>query len=105
MIVVNDFEKFYSMLIELNESNIQYKIYGNMKETFSGAFVGFETPPNNKLCIKLVALTAVGTIFCNSYTKLTDADSIQCAKQHFSNLPISESNISYDKDSGNVTIS
>lgn len=105
MIVINDFQKFYSMLTELNESKIQYKLYGNMEETFSGAYAGFDTPPNNTLRIKLVALTSIGTMFCNSSIKLANDDSVRLAKQQFSRLSISESCISYNKDSGNITIS
>lgn len=105
MIVINDFQKFYSMLTELNESKIQYKLYGNMEETFSGAYAGFDTPPNNTLRIKLVALTSIGTMFCNSSIKLANDDSVRLAKQQFSGLSISESCISYNKDSGNITIS
>ncbi len=105
MIVINDFQKFYTVLTELDESNIQYKLYGNMEETFSGAHAGFDTPPNNTLRIKLVALTTIGTIFCNSSIKLANADSVQLVKQQFSELSVSESGISYNKDSGNITIS
>lgn len=105
MILIQDFQKFHSMITELDESKIQYKLYENMEETFSGAFAGFETPPNNTLRIKLVALTAIGTIFCNSSIKLAKNDSVQIAKQQFNELPISESKISYNNDSGNIIIS
>lgn len=106
MILVNDFQKFHSIITELGESQIQYKLYGKMEETFSGAYVGFDdTPPNNTLRIKLVALTAIGTIYCNSSIKLTENDSVQIAKQLFEKLPVSGSEVSYHGDSGNITIS
>ena len=59
MILLNDIEKFYSTIMELKESQIQFKLYGNMEETFAGAFAGFEQPPNNTLRIKIVALTGI----------------------------------------------
>ena len=105
MILLNDIEKFHSMIMELKESQIQFKLYGNMEEAFSGAFAGFEQPPNNTLRIKIVALTGIGTMYCNSSIRLNNTDAINLARRLYSDLPISETQISYDKDSGIITIS
>lgn len=105
MILLTDIEKFYSMISELKESQIQFKLYGNMEETFTGAYAGFEKPANNTLRIKIVALTGIGTIYCNVSIKLKNTDATELAKRIYSDLPISETQISYDKDSGNIAIS
>lgn len=105
MILINDFQKFYSIITELTDSEIQCKLYGNMEEVFRGAFGGLETPPNNTLCIKVVALTTIGTIYCNVSAKLNDNNTVSFLKHLYSNLHISEARVSYDKTSGNITIS
>lgn len=105
MILINDLQKFYSTIMDLKESQIQFRLYGNAEETFTGAFTGFEQPPKNTLRIKIIALTSIGTIYCNSSTKLNNTTAVTLAKQLYSDLPISESFISYDKESGNITIS
>lgn len=104
MVLLQDFQKFHSIISELDESRIQYKLFGKMEEAFSGAFVGTSKPKNNILHIKVVALTTIGSIFCNSTIKLTESNTIQITKQLFGQLPISFANVSYNKDSGNVTI-
>lgn len=105
MILSNDIEKFHSIIMDLKESQVQFKLYGNMEETFAGAYAGFEKPSNNTLRIKIIALTGIGTIYCNVSIKLKNADATDLARRLYSDLPISEAQISYDKDSGNVTIS
>lgn len=37
MILINDFQKFYATLMDLKESQIQYKLFGNMEESYLGA--------------------------------------------------------------------
>lgn len=104
MILINDFQKFYATLMDLKESQIQYKLFGNMEESYLGALTFSEIPPNDVLQIKLVALTSIGTIFCNSKIKLNEHESIKAAKELLSKLPISESVISKDTY-GDITIS
>ena len=105
MILLNDIERFNSMIASLTESQIQFKLYGNMEETYTGAFAGIEKPPNNTLRIKIAALTSIGTIYCNSSIKLNDTDATNLAKHLYSSLPISKAQVSYDKNSGNITLS
>lgn len=79
MILINDFQKFHATLMDLKESKIQYKLFGNTGETSSDPFSFSENPPNNALQIKLVALTSIGTIFCDSKIKLSEHESIKAA--------------------------
>lgn len=61
-------------------------------------------PPNNTLTISVVAITSVGTIYCNSNIKLNDVIEIEKAKQLYQQLSISEADVSYRHESGTVTI-
>lgn len=104
MVLMNNFQKFHTTLMDLKGSKIQFKLFGNMEEISSDSFSFSKDPPNDTLQIKLVALTSVGTIFCNSKIKLSEHESVKSAKELFSELSISESVISNDTY-GNVIIS
>ena len=104
MIYMDNFEKFHSIISDLKASGAQVYLYGKTDERYSGAFGGFETPPNNTFTIRIVALTSVGTIYCNSNTKLKDNVELDTVKQLYQQLSVSEAEVSYVKDSGNIKI-
>lgn len=104
MIYMEDINKFFSIISDLKTSDVHVSLYGNAKETFSGAFVGFETPPNNTLIIRIVALTSIGTLYCNNSTKLEDVEQIENAKRIYQQLSVSDAEVSYIKESGTVSI-
>lgn len=103
MIHMNNFEKFCSVLDTFKADNILIKLFGNKHEEFHGAFSGFSTPPNNALHIQVVALTSVGTIYCNQIIKLSNEELVNAASQLFSSLDISDCEISYSKESGTIS--
>lgn len=59
---------------------------------------------NSALAIRIVALTSVGTIYCNSFTKLKESETVENAKQLYNQLSVTNAQVSYSKDSGTVTI-
>ena len=105
MILINNFEKFHSIINDLSSSNIPVKIYGKYSEIFTGAHAGLQTPPNNTLSIKLVALTSSDTIYYNENIKLSNIDAVQTAKTIINSMNITEADISLNRDSGIVTLS
>lgn len=105
MILINKFEKFRSIINDLSSSNIPVKIYGKYSEVFTGSHAGFQTPPNNTLSIKIVALTSIGTIYYNENIKLSNTDAVQTFKTIINSMNITESDISFNRDSGIVTLS
>lgn len=104
MIYIDDINKFFCVISDLKNSGIPVHLYGNAEETFSGAYAGFDTPPNNTLIIRIVALTSVGTIYCNSHTKLKDSEKTENAKQIYQQLSVSDAEVSYINESGTVSI-
>lgn len=104
MVYTDDICKFHSIITDLKNSGISVHLYGNSTECFSGAYVGFETPSNNTLEIHIVALTSVGTIYCNSYTRLKEQEAVENAKRLYNQLSVTNAQLSYSKDSGTVTI-
>ena len=104
MIYMDDINKFSSVIGGLKSSGVPVFLYGYEEETFSGAYAGLDTPPNNTLIIRIVALTSVGTIYCNSHTKLKDPEKSENAKRIYQQLSVSDAHVSYDKDSGTVSI-
>lgn len=104
MIYIDDICKFHSIITDLQDSGVSVHLYGNSTECFSGAYAGFDTPPNNTLAIRIVALTSVGTIYCNSFTKLKESETVENAKQLYNQLSVTNAHVSYSKDSGTVTI-
>ena len=104
MIYMDNFQKFYAIISDLKASGTQVYLYGKADEKFSGAFGGFDTPPNNTFSISIVPLTPVGIIYCNSNTKLKDNVELDAVKQLYQQLSVSEAEVSYIKDSGNVRI-
>lgn len=104
MIYTDDICKFHAIITDLKNSGVSVHLYGNSTECFSGAYAGFNTPPNNTLAIHIVALTSVGTIYCNSYTRLKEQEVVENAKQLYDQLSVRNAQVSYSKDSGTVTI-
>ena len=104
MIYIDDICKFHSIITDLQDSGVSVHLYGNSTECFSGAYAGFDTPPNNTLAIRIVALTSVGTIYCNSFTKLKESETVENAKQLYNQLSVTNAQVYYSKDSGTVTI-
>ena len=104
MIYMDDINKFFSVINDLKSSGVHVHLYGNSKETFTGAHAGFDTPPNNTLIIHIVALTSVGTIYCNSCTKLKDVEKVETAKTIYQQLSVSDADVSYISESGTVKI-
>lgn len=104
MIYIDDICKFHSIITDLKDSGVSVHLYGNSTECFSGAYAGFDTPPNNTLAIRIVTLTSVGTIYCNSFTKLKESETVENAKQLYNQLSVTNAQVSYSKDSGTVTI-
>lgn len=103
MIRINDFTKFYSIIDDLQKTNTTVKLFGKKQETFCGMHAGLERPTNNFLNITIVALTSIGTIYCNQNIKLSDNDLIENATKLFSNLNVSECEISLNKDTGVIS--
>lgn len=58
MIYTDDICKFHAIITDLKNSGVSVHLYGNSTECFSGAYAGFNTPPNNKY---------VGNSHCCSY--------------------------------------
>lgn len=104
MIYTDDICKFHAIITDLKNSGVSVHLYGNSTECFSGAYAGFDTPPNNTLTIRIVALTSVGTIYCNSFTKLKESETVENAKQLYNQLSVTDAQVSYSKDSGIVTL-
>lgn len=104
MVYMEDINKFFSIINDLKNSGVHVNLYGNAEETFSGAFAGFETPPNNTLIIRIVALTSVGTLYCNNSTKLKNVEQVENAKRIFQQLSVSNADVSYISESGTVKI-
>lgn len=100
MIFMHDFKKFCSTIDELKSSNIQLKLFGQMEEKFSGAYAGFEAPLNNTLSIHIVALTSIGTFYCHEGIKLKDSDAVEIAKKAFESLSVSQTDVSFNKETG-----
>ena len=103
MIFMYDFKKFCSTVDDLKSSNIQLKLFGQMEEKFSGSYAGFDTPPNNTLSIHIVALTSIGTFYCQEGIKFKDSDSVENAKKSFESLSVSQADVSFDKETGCIT--
>ena len=104
MIYMQDFSKFCTIITELQNSNVQLKLFGKMEESFSGGYTGFDTPPNNALCIHIAALTSIGTFYCNSNIRLNDVDATANAKEKFEALDVFPSDISYIRESGTIKL-
>lgn len=104
MIYIDDICKFHSIITDLKDSGVSVHLYGNSTECFSGAYAGLNTPPNNTLAIRIVALTSVGTIYCNSSIKLKNQETAENAMQLYNQLSVTDAQVSYSKDSGTVTI-
>lgn len=66
--------------------------------------VSIHHPIINTLAIHIVALTSVGTIYCNSYTKLKEQEVVENAKQLYDQLSVTNAQVSYSQDSSTVTI-
>lgn len=104
MIYMDNLEKFFSLITSLKDQNAIVQLYGHMEEIFSGAQIGWETPPNNTLQIRIVALTSTGIIYCNSHTKLKDSDKIDLFRNIYSQLSVIDADLSYSSESSTVTI-
>lgn len=105
MILVNDFNKFLSIISDIAESSIQYKMFGSLEESSSVATVGFSASRNDTLSIKLLAMTTIGTFYCICGIDLSDTETVQKAKQLFEDPHLSEAHLTYPSQSGVVTIS
>ena len=104
MIRVQNIEKFYDIICSMQKDNVPMQLYGYTEETFVGSQVGWETPPNNTLIVRIVALTSLGTIYCNLSTDLVNTDLVNIAKNIYQKLSVIESKVFYDDTSGNITI-
>lgn len=104
MIYMDDINKFYTIISDLKASGVPVHLYGSSNEIASGAhFIG-DNPPNDALRTRIVALTSVGTIYCNSFIKLEKAEAIENAKQLYNELAVSDADVTYSKETGTVTI-
>lgn len=104
MIYTDDISNFYNIVSDLEASGALVRLYGKSEETGPIMYSGSDAPPNNKMHTCIVALTSVGTIFCNSVIRLTDKEAVETCKSIFDKLNVKEAEVSYSKTNGTVTI-
>lgn len=104
MIIVNEFDKFCSLVGELKSAGIQMKLLGSQYESFAGARSLGQKIINNHLTTKVVALTTLGTFFHQKSERLDHSEIIESNKRLYSKLGVTEAKLSIDKESGIVKI-
>lgn len=104
MIHISNIEKFCSVIDNFEKSGIQVKLFGYKREDFFGAHAAFNTPANNSLLIRILAMTSVGSIYCDQVFKLSDAEAVEKANSLFDSLDIMDAELSYDKQSGILSV-
>lgn len=93
MVKFKKFNDFYKLLEELKEDNLQFKIYGQSKEYFTGV-LSDNNPPNNYR-VTLVAMTSLGTFYCSERLNINDQEQISQVKALLNTLSIAEIDISF----------
>jgi hypothetical protein len=105
MIVVKNIDKLTSIVATLNDSNLEYKVFGEYEETFRGLHAGAGRPDNNYLVIKLLLASTIGTFVCVEKIRLSDPDLVETASAKFQALNAIECKLSYNRQTGTVEMS
>lgn len=105
MIVVKTIDKITSIVATLNDSNLEYKVFGECGETFRGLHAGAGKPDNNYLVIKLLLASAIGSFICIEKIRLADPDLVETATDKFQALNAIECKLSYNRQNGTVEMS
>ncbi len=104
MIIINNIDRFLSVIDDLKASGVSVNLYGRYKEAEPNFCSGSGTPSNNKLEVHIVALTSAGTIFHNGIIKLDEKDTVENYKLLLDKLDIKDADVSYSATNGTVTI-
>lgn len=104
MIYTDDISKFYTIISDLEASGALVRLYGQSEETGPSTYSGSDVPPNTKTHTRIVALTSVGTIFCNSVIRLTENEAVATCKSILDKLNVKDAEVSYSQTNGTVTI-
>lgn len=102
MVRVRTFEKFCSIISDFKTSGIQVKIFGNKKEDCTG---WFDDPlKTNRIQIRLLAMTSIGTIYCHERIIFDDPESIKQTVALINSLEITSADIAFNDENGTISI-
>ena len=103
MIRITGLDKFCSVINDFKASGIQVKIFGHNKEIFTGWFD--ESSEANTLSVKLLAMTSVGTLYCNESFMLNEASElVEQANSLIASLEITNAELSFGDGNGKISI-
>lgn len=103
MLRITNFEKFCSIIDNFKASGIQVKIFGNREEIYIG-WLSDKPCKANTLQIRLVAMTSIGTIYCNENIKIDDSELIKQAETLINSLEIINADVSFGDGNGRISI-
>ena len=104
MLRVTNFEKFCSIIDNFKASGIQVKIFGNREEIYIG-WLSDKPCKANTLQIRLVALTSIGTIYCDERFNLDkDSELVEQANALITSLEITNAELSCGDGNGKISI-
>ncbi|MEY8381942.1 hypothetical protein AALG83_02070 [Christensenellaceae bacterium 44-20] len=103
MLRIIGLDKFCSVINDFKASGIQVKVFGSNEEIFTGWFD--EPRKSNTLSVRLVAMTSVGTLYCNERFNLDkDSELVEQANALITSLEITNAELSFGDGNGKISI-
>lgn len=99
MIEIKTLKTFKTILSDIESYKISYRLYGHKEEVLTGSYaLSNERPKNNKIEIKLVVMSTIGTFYLHEFIKLEDEEPIVEATSFFREHDLIETDISFKQD-------